>query len=125
MTDWEARLRAAVEETLRRRAARREERRQLAEARAAGLEERHRRKLARTAARGGRGRSRGRGAAAEEELVPELPACCRDAEDGICPQHEQAAAVQRHQGPRNRHLGARSFIGQPGRAAPVREVEES
>jgi hypothetical protein len=123
--DWRGRLERAIAETLRRRAARVEERRQLAEARDAGLAERHRQKLARAEPRGGRGRSRGRGATVEEESMPEVPPCCRDAEDQRCPQHEQAAGVVRHQGPRSRHLGGRSFVGEPGRAVPAPEAEES
>ena len=47
--DWEARLRNAVAETLRVRAERRRERAELAERRAHGLTQRHRRKLARRA----------------------------------------------------------------------------
>jgi hypothetical protein len=46
-TDWEARLQAAVAETLRKRARRREERRQFGARRRAGLVARHRDKLLR------------------------------------------------------------------------------
>lgn len=45
--EWQERLRAAVEETLRRRAAKNALRAQHAEARAYGLRQRHARKLAR------------------------------------------------------------------------------
>lgn len=45
--DWQARLRAAVEETLRKQAAKRDERRAMKTRRDAGLERRHAAKLAR------------------------------------------------------------------------------
>lgn len=61
--DWQARLRAAVEETLRKAAARRVERAELKARRKVGLERRHARKLARANPRGSRGHQRGRGAA--------------------------------------------------------------
>ncbi|GIE79076.1 hypothetical protein Aph02nite_50260 [Actinoplanes philippinensis] len=77
--EWQERLRAAVEQTLAKRAARQAEREAFKARRAAGLKARHLAKLARDGA---------------------LPLCCRESDDPPCPQHRQARAVTGEQGPR-------------------------
>lgn len=67
--------------------------------------------------RGSRGTQRGRGPDA-------VPPCCEGL-DEPCLQHQQAARVVRHQGPRNRHGSGQRVIGQAGRAKPVQDTEES
>lgn len=96
--DWPSRLQAAVAETLRKRAERRDLRRQLDERRAYGLAQRQRQKLALNR---------------QGETVPDVPPCCAEAAEPPCDQHRQAARVARHQGPRNRHAGASVYAGPP------------
>lgn len=47
---------------------------------------------------------------------PLPPPCCREADDGVCPQHEQQARVLRHQGIRVRSGGGHAVMGSSGRA---------
>lgn len=75
--DWDARIRDAVAETLRKRDARRTERQELAERRTAGLAARHARKLGRQTRtqpqRGRRGVVVDQGDRDQEPPTPELP----------------------------------------------------
>ncbi|GIF16206.1 hypothetical protein [Actinoplanes teichomyceticus] len=68
--DWEARLQAAVAETLRKREEQRATRQEFAERRRHGLAARHQQKLARSSPRGSRGTQRGRGAAGGDMPQP-------------------------------------------------------
>lgn len=85
--DWEGRLRSAVEETVRKREAKREERRQFAEARQIGLQRRHAAKESRTNPRGSRGHSRGRGATGDP-MPDSMQPCCAEAGEPPCPHRE-------------------------------------
>lgn len=105
--DWDARLRAAVAETLRKREAKAAERREFKARRDAGLVQRYALKAARIRHK--------------EAAVPDPPPCCAE---GLCPQHRQSQRVLRSQGPRSRSASASRVIGDSGKARPVRETEE-
>ncbi|BEL09195.1 hypothetical protein Q0Z83_073860 [Actinoplanes sichuanensis] len=90
--DWDARLRSAVEQTLAKRQAREQERREFKARRGAGLEQRYAEKLA----RGGK-----------------LPLCCAEAEFAPCPQHRQARQVIGDQGPKAKQPTS-AVIGESG-----------
>jgi hypothetical protein len=52
-----------------------------------------------------------------------VPPCCEGL-DEPCQQHQQAARVMRHQGPRNRSAGGHHVIGESGKARPVPDERE-
>lgn len=104
--DWEERLRIAVEETLRKRELRRQERQEFKARRDAGLEIRHRTKLARNR---------------QENAMTSTPPCCAGLSEP-CPQHVQAARVQGHAGPRSRGGAAQRVVGESGRIKPARDA---
>jgi hypothetical protein len=108
--DWQERLRAAVAETLRYRAARRDLRRELDARRRAGLTARHREKLARNR---------------QEDTMPNVPPCCRESPDRLCPQHEQQSRVTRHVAIKPRGGRGHRVIGEEGKARPLRDTEET
>lgn len=116
--EWQRRLRVAMAETLRKAAARRDERAAFKARRDAGLVQRYRQKEARSRARGSRGTGRGRG-----ERMPELPPCCREVEGGVCPQHAQAAE-EWPQRTKARTGPAMRVVGPAGTAKPARDTEE-
>jgi hypothetical protein len=113
LTEWEQRLRAAVEQTLRKRAPRATERREFKARRDAGLVQRYAEKSARIRR--------------QEDTVPDLPECCASVEEPPCQQHAQAARVSGRQGPRNRSARPSAVIGDSGQtktAAPPHIREE-
>jgi hypothetical protein len=113
--DWEARLRAAVEETLRRAAARRVERAELKARRNVGLQRRHAQKLAAADALVPQANPGGQ--------MPDQPPCCAG-QDERCPQHQQHARESWNKGPRSRSGAAQRVIGESGRARPAPAPEE-
>lgn len=97
--DWDARLRAAVEQTLEKQEARRITRAEFRARRDAGLQARHAEKLARNGV---------------------LPLCCREADTPPCPQHRQTRKATEQQGPRARQAPTR-VVGESGKTRPAPE----
>lgn len=51
--------------------------------------------------------------------------CCAESPDEVCAQHAQAARVIRYEGMRNRSYRGGAVVGEPGKAKPVRDTEET
>lgn len=115
--EWQQRLARAVEETLRRKAARRAERTEFKTRRDFGLVQRHAQKLNRNAAESLAAQQN-----SGEEMTTTPPCCAGLAEE--CPQHRQQAGDSWNRGPRSRSGGGQRVVGESGRARPAPVPEE-